>query len=202
MRRRSFTPRFASKTIRSLAHFHAAGDEGKALVCKGLFRARGPRRKYFRWGKSHLNESVRTMGSRNVTSYDTTLSSSKLSRRRVLVQSLLEHAEHSFEDGLTRRSPASQSARIRRHAPRCGGWLVCRAVAPLRVVKMRRCSLTPRFASKTIRSLAHFHDAGDEGNALVIIRRQSRRLQVAAIRGPRRKYFRWGKDVRPRKPDG
>ena len=66
---------------------------------------------------------------------------------------------------------------------------------------MQRCSFTPRFASKTIRSLAHFHDAGDEGNALVMIRRQSRRLQVAAIRGPRRKYFRWGKDVRPRKPD-
>ena len=66
---------------------------------------------------------------------------------------------------------------------------------------MRRCSFTPRFASKTIRSLAHFHDAGDEGNALVMIRRQSRRLQVAAIRGPRRKYFRWGKDVRPRKLD-
>ena len=107
----------------------------------------------------------------------------------------------SFEDGITRRSPASQSARIRRHAPHCGGWLVCRAVAPFRVVKMQRCLFTPRFASKTIRSLAHFHDAGDEGNALVMIRRQSRRLQVAAIRGPRRKYFRWGKDLRPRKLD-
>ena len=32
-------------------------------------------------------------------------------------------------------------------------------------------------------------------------RRRSRRLQVAAIRGPRRKNFRWGKDVRPRKLD-
>ena len=106
-----------------------------------------------------------------------------------------------FKDGHTRRSPASQSARIRRHVPHCGGWLVCRAVAPLRVVKMRRCSFTSRFASKTIRSLAHFHDAGDEGNALVMIRRHCRRLQVAAIRGPRRKYFRWGKDLRPRKPD-
>ena len=61
-----------------------------------------------------------------------------------------------------------------------------------RGVKMRRCSFTPRFASKTIRSLAHFHDAGDEGNALVVIRRHSHRLQVAAIRGPRRKYFRRG----------
>ena len=93
MRRRSFTPRFASKTIRSLAHFHAAGDEGKALVCKGCFRARGPRRKYFRWGKSrgprrknfrwgksHLNESVRTTGSRNVTSHDMMLSRSEWSR--------------------------------------------------------------------------------------------------------------------------
>ncbi len=106
-----------------------------------------------------------------------------------------------FKDGFTRRSPASQSARNRRPTPRCGGWLVCRAVAPFHVVKMRRRSFTPRFASKTICSLAHFHDAGDEGNALVMIRRHSRRLQVAAIRGPRRKYFRWGKDLRPRKPD-
>ena len=32
-------------------------------------------------------------------------------------------------------------------------------------------------------------------------RRRSRRLNAAAIRGPRRKYFRWGKDVRPRKTD-
>ena len=69
-------------------------------------------------------------------------------------------------------------------------------------LKMRRCSFTSRFASKTIRSLAHFHDAGDEGNALVMIRRKYRRLQVEAIRGPRRKNFRWGKDLRPRKPDG
>ena len=62
-----------------------------------------------------------------------------------------------------------------------------------RGVKMRRCSFTPRFASKTIRSLAHFHDAGDEGNALVMIQRRNRRLNAAAIRGPRRKYFRRGK---------
>ena len=89
-----------------------------------------------------------------------------------------------------------------RRTPLCGGRLGCRAVAPLRVVKMRRRSFTPRFASKTIRSLAHFHDAGDEGDALVVIRRHSHRLQVAAIRGPRRKYFRWGKDLRPRKLDG
>ena len=65
MRRRSFTPRFASKTIRSLAHFHAAEDEGKALVCNWLFRARGPRRKYFRWGKSHPNESVSVIWSKH-----------------------------------------------------------------------------------------------------------------------------------------
>ena len=32
-------------------------------------------------------------------------------------------------------------------------------------------------------------------------RRRSRRLNAAAIRGPRRKYFRWGKDLRPRKLD-
>ena len=121
--------------------------------------------------------------------------------KRALIRGVLEHAEHSFGDGITRRSPASQSARIRRHVPHCGGWLVCRAVAPFRVVKMQRCSFTPRFASKTIRSLAHFHDAGDEGNALVMIRRQCRRLQVAAIRGPHRKHFRWGKDLRPRKLD-
>ena len=136
-----------------------------------------------------------------MTSHDTTLSLSEWSRQCALIRSVLEHAEHSFEDGITRRSPASQSARIRRHVPHCGGWLVCRAVAPFRVVKMRRRSFTSRFASKTIRSLAHFHDAGDEGNALVMIRRQSRRLNAAAIRGPRRKYFRWGKDVRPRKPN-
>ena len=91
------------------------------------------------------------------------------------------------------RAPASQSARIRRLAPLCGGRLVCRAVAPLRGVKMRRCSFTSRFASKTIRSLAHFHDAGDEGNALVMIQRRNRRLNAAAIRGPRRKHFRRGK---------
>ena len=90
MRRRSFTPRFASKTIRSLAHFHAAEDEGKALVCKGRFRA------------LHLNESVRpiselTRRSRarcfffedgitrtpNVTSPDTMLSRSEWSRYNV-----------------------------------------------------------------------------------------------------------------------
>ena len=55
----------------------------------------------------------------------------------------------------------------RRLAPCCGGRLVCRAVAPFRVVKMRRRSFTPRFASKTIRSLAHFHSARDEGMTLV-----------------------------------
>ena len=60
-----------------------------------------------------------------------------------------------FRRRITRRSPASQSARNRRPTPHCGGWLACRAVAP----------------------------------------------NAAAIRGPRRKYFRWGKDVRPRKPD-
>ena len=36
--------------IRSLAHFHAAGDEGKALVCKGCFRV------------LHPNESVSGVG--------------------------------------------------------------------------------------------------------------------------------------------
>ena len=119
MRRRSFTPRFASKTIRSLAHFHAAEDEGKALVCKGFFRARGPRRKYFRWGKSHLNESVR-------------------------------------------------STSVRQSVPKLDVSL-----------------------SKTVLRAAHPS----------VHRRRSRRLNAAAIRGPRRKYFRWGKDVRPRKLD-
>ena len=33
-------------------------------------------------------------------------------------------------------------------------------------------------------------------------RRCNRLLNAAAIRGPRRKYFRWGKDLRPRKLDG
>ena len=33
-------------------------------------------------------------------------------------------------------------------------------------------------------------------------RRCNRRLNAAAFRGPRRKYFRWGKAMRPRKPDG
>ena len=50
-----------------------------------------------------------------------------------------------FEGEATRRSPASQSARIRRHAPHCGGWLVCRAVAPFHIVKMRRRSLRSSF---------------------------------------------------------
>ena len=113
----------------------------------------------------------------------------------------LNTPEHSFGDGITRRSPASQSARIRRHVPHCGGWLVCRAVAPFRVVKMQRCSFTPRFASKTIRSLAHFHDAGDEGNALVMIRRQCRRLQVAAIGVPTESIFGGVKICGPRKLD-
>ena len=81
---------------------------------------------------------------------------------------------------------------------------VLRAAHPRRnprvIVALRRIAAVgssvarlPRFASKTIRSLAHFHDAGDEGNALVMIRRRSRRVNAAAIRGPRRKYFRWGK---------
>ena len=83
---------------------------------------------------------------------------------------------------LVRSGASSQSARNRRPTPLCGGRLVCRAIAPLRVVKMRRRSFTPRFASKTIRSLAHFHDAGDEGNALVMIRRQSRRHGRSARR--------------------
>ena len=39
----------------------------------------------------------------------------------------------------------SQSARFRRRAPLCGGRLACRAVAPLRVVKMRRRSLRSSF---------------------------------------------------------
>ena len=43
------------------------------------------------------------------------------------------------------RSASSQSARLRRRAPLCGGRLACRAVAPLRVVKMRRRSLRSSF---------------------------------------------------------
>ncbi len=42
-------------------------------------------------------------------------------------------------------SPSSRSARIRCRAPRCGGRLACRAVTPLRVVKMRRRSLRSSF---------------------------------------------------------
>ena len=42
-------------------------------------------------------------------------------------------------------SPSSRSARIRRHAPLCGGRLACRAVTPLHVVKMRRRSLRSSF---------------------------------------------------------
>ena len=78
----------------------------------------------------------------------------------------------------------------RRLAPRCGGRLVCRAVAPFRVVKMRRRSFTPRFASKTIRSLAHFHSAGDEGMTLVgIWRAFAPAVQVAARPGSPPKVF-------------
>ena len=50
-----------------------------------------------------------------------------------------------FGDGITRRSASSQSARVRRRAPLCGGRLACRAVAPLRVVKMQRRSLRSSF---------------------------------------------------------
>ena len=136
-----------------------------------------------------------------MTSLDTTLSLSEWSRPNVH----LFGASPSTTILFRRRSyaPLTRVAirAVHRPTPHCGGWLVCRAVAPLRVVKMRRRSFTPRFASKTIRSLAHFHDAGDEDNALVMIRRQCRRLNAAAIRGPRRKYFRWGKDLRPRKLD-
>ena len=53
--------------------------------------------------------------------------------------------EQFFADGTTRRSPSSQSARVRRRASLCGGRLACRAVAPLRVVKMRRRSLRSSF---------------------------------------------------------
>ena len=45
-------------TIAKLVHFHAAEDEGRALVFEGCFRARGPRRKYFRRGRSHPNDGV------------------------------------------------------------------------------------------------------------------------------------------------
>ena len=90
----------------------------------------------------------------------------------------------------------------RRLAPCCGGRLVCRAVAPFRVVKMRRRSLTPRFASKTIRSLAHFHSAGDEGMTLVGIWRAF--APALASRGasgvPAESIF-GGVKMRPRKLD-
>ena len=73
---------------------------------------------------------------------------------------------------------------------RCGtlrGPRVC-------VVKMRRRSFTPRFASKTIRSLAHFHSAGDEGMTLVGIWRAfcARSCKSRRVRGPRRMDIRKG----------
>ena len=81
---------------------------------------------------------------------------------------------------------------------RCGtlrGPRVC-------VVKMRRRSFTPRFASKTIRSLAHFHSAGDEGMTLVGIWRAF--APALASRGasgvPAESIF-GGVKMRPRKPD-
>ncbi len=129
----------------------------------------------------------------NVTSPDMMLSNSKWSRSHVHLFGASPSTTILFQR--RNNAPLTRVA-IRaghRRTPLCGGRLVCRAVAPLRVVKMRRCSFTPRFASKTIRSLAHFHDAGDEGDALVMIRRHCRRLQVAAIRGPRRMYIRKGK---------
>ena len=73
------------------------------------------------------------------------------------------YSETELRAAQPRRDPRD----ARRLAPRCGGRLVYRAVAPFRVVKMRRRSFTPRFASKTIRSLAHFHSAGDGGMTLV-----------------------------------
>ena len=53
--------------------------------------------------------------------------------RRQATNSLIERLRAQclyFGDGLTRRSASSQSARVRRRAPFCGGRLACRAVAP------------------------------------------------------------------------
>ena len=54
------------------------------------------------------------------------------------------------------------------------------------------CLNTPNTFSKTVSRAAHPNLHSGRLRPL---------LQVAAIRGPRRKYFRWGKDVRPRKLD-
>ena len=125
---------------------------------------------------------------------------------RVYPSTTLSHSEMELRAAHPRRNPrvfvamrriaaaGSSVARLliiphKVSSPRCGTLRGPR----FRGVKMRRRSFTPRFASKTICSLALFHDAGDEGNALVMIQRCNRRLNAAAIRGPRRKYFRRGK---------
>ena len=102
----------------------------------------------------------------------------------------------SFGDGLTRRSASSQSARVRRRAPLCGGRLACRAVAPLRVVKMRRRSLRSSFLRNYRKALSfslRVNEIGQErrteGIAIVT---QSVNRVIPPPRGPRRKYFRWG----------
>ena len=99
---------------------------------------------------------------------------------RALIWSVLELYVSYSKTELRAAHPRRDPRDARRLAPRCGGRLVCRAVAPFRVVKMRRRSFTPRFASKTIRSLAHFHSAGDEGMPLVVIWWACRLLNATA----------------------
>ena len=112
----------------------------------------------------------------------------------------------SFGDGITRRSASSQSARVHRRAPLCGGRLACRAVAPLRVVKMRRRSLRSSFLgnyreahSFSLRVDTSGQERRTEG--IAIVTRSVNRVRCPLKpwgpfggngRGPRRKYFRWG----------
>ena len=98
-----------------------------------------------------------------------------------------------FEDGFTRRSASSQSARVRRRAPLCGGRLACRAVVPLRVVKMRRRSLRSSFLGNYREALSfslRVDESGQERRTegIAIVTRSVNRV-IPPPRGPRAKIF-------------
>ena len=106
---------------------------------------------------------------------------------------VFEHDEYFFGDGISRRSPSSQSARFRRRAPFCGGRLACRAVAPLRVVKMRRRSLRSSFLRNYRKALSfslRVNEIGQERRTegIAIVTRSVNRV-IPPPRGPRVKIY-------------
>ena len=71
----------------------------------------------------------------------------------------------------------------RRYLVRSGAASTC--------TRLKTCLNPTHTLSKTVLRAAHPS----------VHRRRSRCLNAAAVWGPRRKNFRWGKDLRPRKPD-